>query len=90
MKIRTEPEVPIKELHGHLAFVKDNEIVYETELAEKPNVSFTDWRLVLLILPYDDNNPKHRTLRFAKDNELTSVFTVRKVVLADGTERIFD
>jgi hypothetical protein len=88
--IRTEPDVPIKELHGHLAFVKDNEIIYETQIAEKPDVSFTDSDFVFLRIPYDDNNPKHRTLRFAKDNELTPVFTVRKVVLADGKEKTFD
>ena len=40
--IRTEPDVPIKEIHGHLAFIKDDQIVYETQLAEKPDVSFTD------------------------------------------------
>ena len=55
------------------------------QLAEKPDVSFTDRHFVFLRIPYDDNNPKHRTLRFAKDSELTPVFTVRKVVLADGT-----
>ena len=88
--IRTEPDVPIKELYGHLAFIKDNQIVYETQLAEKPDVSFTDSHFVSLSIPYDDNNPKHRTLRFAKDNELTPVFTVRKIVLADGTEKTFD
>jgi hypothetical protein len=88
--IRTEPDVPIKELHGHLAFVKANEIVYETQLAEKPDVSFTDMHPVFLTIPYDDNNPEHRTLRFAKDSELTPVFTVRKVVLADGKEKTFD
>jgi hypothetical protein len=88
--IRTEPDVPIKEVYGHLAFIKDDQIVYETQLAEKPDVSFTDSCCVILRIPYDDNNPKHRTLRFAKDGELTPVFTVRKVVLADGTEKTFE
>ena len=63
---------------------------YETQLAEKPDVSFTDYTFVFLRIPYDDNNPKHRTLRFAKDNELTPVFTVRKVVFADGIEKSFE
>jgi hypothetical protein len=88
--ITTESDVPIKELHGHLAFVKDNEIIYETQLAEKPDVSFTDTHFVLLRIDYDDNNSKHRTLRFAKDDELTPVFTVRKVVLANGVEKTFE
>jgi hypothetical protein len=77
-------------VHGHLAFVKDNEIIYETQLAKKEDVSFTDLTFVFLSIPYDDNNPKHRTLRFAKDSELTPVFTVRKVVFADGKEKSFD
>jgi hypothetical protein len=88
--IRTEPDVPIKELHGHLAIVKDNEIIYETQLAEKKELSFTDYTFVYLRIPYDDSNPKHRTLRFAKDSELTPVFTVKKVVFADGKEKHFD
>jgi len=88
--IRTEPDVPIKELHGHLAIVKGNEIIYETQLAEKEEVSFTDYTFVFLRFQYDDSKPKHRTLRFAKDSELTPVFTVEKVVFADGKEKHFD
>jgi len=88
--IRTEPDLPIKELYGHLAFMKGEEIVYETQVAEKPKVSFTDMHFVFLRIPYDDDNPKHRTLRFAKDSELTPVFTVRKVVMADGKEKTFE
>ena len=89
--VRTEPNVPMKELHGHLAFVKDGEIIYETQIGEKPDVSFTDRCLVWLAIdPYDDDNKSHRTLRYAKDTELTPVFTVNRVVLADGTERTFD
>jgi hypothetical protein len=88
--IKTERGVPIKELYGHLAFIKDEEIVYETQVAEKPKVSFTDRHFVFLRILYDDNNPKHRTLRFAKDSELTPAFTVRKVVLADGKEKTFE
>src|SRR5262245_48051553 len=49
--IRTEPDVPIKELHGHLTFVKDNEIIYETQLAEMEKVSFTDLQRVVLGTP---------------------------------------
>jgi hypothetical protein len=89
LAIRTEPDLPIKEVHGHLALVKDGKIIYETQLAEKPEVSFTDITGVFLSIPYDDNNPTHRTLRFAKDKELTPVFTVSKVVLADGIEKNF-
>ena len=44
---------------------------------------------VFLRIPYDDSNETHRTLRFAKDNELTPIFTVSKVVLADGIEKTF-
>ncbi len=88
--IRTEPQVPIKELEGHLAILKDGKIIYEAQLTEKPDVSFIDNHYVFLSIPYDDNNPNHRTLRFAKDSELTPVFTVRRVVLADGTEKTFD
>jgi DNA-directed RNA polymerase subunit RPC12/RpoP len=87
--VETERDVPIKELYGHLAFLKDGQIVYETKLAEKPKLSFTDTHRVILRVPYDDGNEKNRTLRFAKDNELTPVFTVTKVVLADGKEKIF-
>lgn len=88
--IKTEPDLPLKELHGHLAFVKDGKIIYETQLAEKPNVSFVGAHAVILSIPYDDKNQTHRTLRFAKDNELTPVFTVSKVVLADGKLKTFD
>ena len=89
--VRTEPEVPIKELHGNIVFIKDKKIIYTAKIAEKPDVSFTDHCFVWLkIAPYDDDNQTHRTLRFAKDNELTPVFTVSRVVLADGTEKTFD
>ena len=88
--IRTEPGVPIKELHGHLAFLSGNEVIYEERLAEKPKVSFIDRHHVFLRILYDDNDHKYRTLRFARDNELTPVFTVRKVVLADGKEKVFE
>lgn len=88
--IRTEPGLPIKALHGHLAFVKDERIIYEDQIAEKPDVSFTDSCFVhLKINQYDDDDETHRTLRYAKDNELTPVFTVSKVVLADGIEKTF-
>jgi hypothetical protein len=90
VRIGTEPHLPIKELHGHLAFVIDDKVIYETQVAEKPDVSFTDRCLVWpKIDPYDDNNPMHRTLRYAKDDELKPVFTVSKVVLADGTVKTF-
>jgi hypothetical protein len=86
--IRTPPDLPIKELHGHLAIVKDGKIIYETQVSEKPDISFTNLCLVSVrIDPYDDNNEAHRTLRFAKDNELTPTFTMSRVVLADGTVR---
>ncbi len=88
--IETERGIPIKELHGHLAFVKDGKTIYETRLAEKPDVSFTDRHFVFLTVPYDDANADHRTLRFAKDDELRPVFTVSKVVLADGTVKSFE
>ena len=91
VRVRTEAEIPIKELHGNMVFIKDTKIIYEAKVAEKPDVSFTDSCLVWLkIDPYDDNNEKHRTLRYAKDNKLTPVFTVSKVVLADGTEKTFE
>jgi hypothetical protein len=90
VEITTEPDVPIRELHGRLVFVKDGQVVYATQVAEKPDVSFTNWHLVFLRIPYDDNDASHRTLRFAKDSELTPVFTVSKIVLADGTEKTFD
>jgi len=89
--IKTEPDLPIKELYGHLAFVKDGSTVYETQVAAKPDVSFTDSTVLWVkIDPYDDTNQTHRTLRYAKDSELTPIFTVRKVVLADGKEKTFD
>lgn len=91
VRVRTEPDVPIKELHGYLAFVKEGKIIYETQIAEKPDVSFTNSYLIwLAVALYDDNNKSHRTLRYAKDTELTPVFTVSKIVQADGTERTFD
>ncbi|MEZ6043759.1 MAG: hypothetical protein R3C20_24955 [Planctomycetaceae bacterium] len=40
--------------------------------------------------PYDDNNPAHRELRYAKDEEIMPIFKVRRVVLADGIEKRFD
>jgi hypothetical protein len=86
--IQTEPDLPIKELHGHLAFVKDKKTIYEVRIAEKSDVSYTDSHLVWIkIDPYDVNNETHKTLRYAKDDELTPVFTVSKVVLADGEEK---
>ena len=89
--VRTEPEIQIKELYGNLVFIKDKKIIYESKVAETPDVSFIDRCFVFLkIDPYDDNNPSHRTLRYAKDNELTPVFTISKVVLANGTEKTFD
>jgi hypothetical protein len=88
--IRTERDLPIKELYGHLAIRKDDKILHERDIAEKPDVSFTDGCAVIFRIPYDDNNPTHRTLRYAKDSELTLIFTVRKVVLADRTEKTFD
>ncbi|MFW6106593.1 MAG: hypothetical protein ACOC8H_00360 [bacterium] len=91
VRVRTEPDIPIKELHGQLAFVKDGRVIYEARVVEKPDVSFTDSCLVWLkIDPYDDNNPTHRVLRYTEDDELRPVFSVSKVVLADGTEKTFD
>ena len=91
VRVRTEPGIPIRELHGDLAFVKDGKVIYEVQVAEKPDVSFTDnCFLWLKVDPYNDHNETHRTLRYAKDNELTPVFTVSKVILADGTEKTFD
>lgn len=87
--IETEPNAPIKELYGHLAFIKNNEVVYEAQISEKEKVSFVDYTYVILRIPYDDSNPKHRTLRFSKDSELTPIFTVRRVVFADGKEKKF-
>ena len=89
--IRTEPDLVIKELHGHLKVLKNEKIIYETQIKEKPDLSFKDGCFVSqTIRPYDDNNEAHRTLRYAKDSELTPVFTVARVVLADGTEKTFD
>ena len=91
MQIRTEPDLPIRELHGHVEFVKGNEIIYDEQIAETPDVSFTNYCLLWVkIDPYDDKFPAHRTLRYAKDSELTPKFKVTKVVLADGTEKTFD
>jgi hypothetical protein len=87
--IDTEPEVQIKELYGHLTITNAGNLLYETELAEKPDVSFVDGCAVFLQIPYDDNNPLHRKLRFAKDEELNLVFSVTKVVLADGHVKTF-
>jgi hypothetical protein len=90
VRISTPPNVPIKELYGKMSFIKDNHVIYETQIADKPKVSFTDYDFVFLRIPYDDSNANHRTLRFAKDEELTPVFTVSKVVLADGSEQELD
>jgi hypothetical protein len=91
LNIRTEPNLVIKELYGHLELRKDKKTVYEAPIVHIPDVSFKNKCLVLhTINPYDDNNDVHRTLRYAEDNELTPVFTVSKVVLADGTEKTFE
>ena len=87
--IDTEPDVPTREVHGHLAIVKDEKILYETQVAEREDVSFVNGCAVFLKVPYDDNNQTHRTLRYAKDSELKIVFSVSRVVLADGTVKDF-
>jgi hypothetical protein len=88
--IRTEPDLPIKELYGHLAILKEDKILHEREIAEKPDISFSDVCVVIFTIPYDDNSPTDRTLRYAKDSELMLVLTIRKIVLADGKVRTFD
>jgi len=89
--VSTEPNLVVKELHGHLKILKDQKVIYETRIEEKPDKSFKDRCFVMhTINPYDDTNETHRTLRYAENNELTPVFTVSKVVLADGTEKTFD
>jgi hypothetical protein len=90
LMVRTEPDIPIKELHGYLGFVKDNRLIYQTQIAERKNISFTDYTFIVVRIPYDDNNPIHRALRFSKDSELTPVFRIRKVVFADGQEKTFN
>lgn len=88
--IKTEPDVPIKELYGELSIFKDDQLLYQTQIAHKPDVSFVESCYINLRFPYDDSNPKHRTLRFSKDNELKLMFTVEKVVQADGKVKSFD
>jgi hypothetical protein len=89
--IRTEPNLVIKELYGHLKILKAGTVIYETPIEEKPDVSFKDRCIVLhVISPYDDTNEAHRTIRYGKDNELTPVFVASKVVLADGTQKTFE
>ena len=91
VRVLTEPDTPITALFGKMAFVKDGNVIYEVAVAEKPDVSFTDRCLTwITVTPYDDKNQTHRTLRYAKDDELVPVFTVSKVVFADGTEKTFD
>ena len=45
--IRTEPDVPIKEIHGHLAFIKDGQIVYETGCDPKMGLRCISLRLLI-------------------------------------------
>jgi hypothetical protein len=91
LNIRTEPNLVIKELYGRLRIQKDQKTIYETPIAHKPDLSFKNNCYVMhKINPYDDTNEVHRTLRYAEDTELAPIFTVSKVVLADGTEKTFE
>lgn len=90
VRLDTEPDIPIKEVHGVLFFTKGKTVVYQTEVSYQPDVSFTDACLIShKIDPYDDDNPTHRELRYAKDEELIPHFKVNRVVLADGEEKTF-
>lgn len=88
--IYTEPDIPIKNLYGHLAIIKDGRVLYETFIEDENDVSFTDRTVVLLDITYNDNDPIHRELRFTDLSELKPVFTIQKVDLADGTVKTFD
>lgn len=91
VRVRTQPDVPIKEVHGKIFFVKDKKVIFSTSLSAVPDVSFTDSCLMWVkVDPYDDSNAVHRELRYAKESELTPVFKVSRVVFADGKEQEFD
>lgn|GEM_PF-1074089 len=91
LRVRTPPNVPIKEVHGRLAFVTDGKPLFTKTIAEVPDVSFTNSLLVWVkIAPYDDSNAVHRDLRYTEESELTPIFSVSRVVFADGTEQQFD
>ena len=68
---------------------------------EKPNLSLVNkkaknhrslYHQAMHYAQYDitDKQLRKSIIAYAKDNELTPVFTVSKVVLADGTEKTFD
>lgn len=91
LRVRTPPNVPIKEVHGRLAFVKNGKPLFTKTIAEVPDVSFTNALLVWVrIAPYDDSNAVHRDLRYTEESELKPIFNVSRVVFADGTEQQFD
>ena len=87
--LHIEADTPIKDVYGHLAIMKDGRVIYETPIADKNGISFTDSTLIHVKIPYDDSNPVHRTLRFDDVENLKPVFTLQKLVLADGREVIF-
>ena len=91
IRLRTPPNVPIREVHGNMSFLKDGKRLFTQAIAEVPDVSFTDKHFVWLrIAPYDDNNAVHRDLRYTEDSKLTPIFNVSRVVFADGTEQKFE
>ncbi len=91
IRLRTPPNVPIREVHGNMSFLKDGKQLFTQAIAEVPDVSFTDSLLVWLkISPYDDSNAGHRDLRYTEDSKLTPIFNVSRVVFADDTEQKFE
>jgi len=91
LQLRTPPDVPIREVHGRMSFLKDGKRLFTQTIAEVPDVSFTDRLLVWLkISPYNDSDAVHRDLRYTEDSMLTPIFNVSRVVFADGTEQKFD
>lgn len=91
LRVRTPPNVPIKEVHGQLVFVKEGRPLFTTAISEVPDVSFTDLFVMWVkVEPYDDTNPVHRDLRYLDEGELTPIFRVSRVVFADGKEQRFE
>lgn len=87
--INTEPGVPMREVYGRLQFVKNGKVLYSVQVAEKRSISFVDFVTLYIEIPYNDNNPGLRELRFASKDEINLMFNAQKVVLADGTVRTF-
>lgn len=83
VRIRTVPNKPISRLQGLLSIKgPGGEELHSEMIDDQSDVSFQDSTVYQCEWNYDDNNPKHRTLRFS--DGLSAHFDVRQVTFADG------